>query len=96
MLNSKQRSYLRALGNSIEPIILIGKEGISEGIINGADEALAARELLKVSILKNSLIDAREACSELCEATGADPVQVIGNKFIIYRKSKEKPSIQLP
>lgn len=96
MLNSKQRSYLRALGNSIEPIILIGKEGISEGIINGADEALEARELLKVSILKNSLIDAREACSELCEATGADPVQVIGNKFIIYRKSKEKPSIQLP
>lgn len=96
MLNSKQRSYLRALGNSIEPIILIGKEGVSQGIINGAEEALEARELLKVSILKNSLLDAREACSELCEATGADPVQVIGNKFIIYRKSKEKPSIQLP
>lgn len=96
MLNSKQRSYLRALGNSVEPIVLIGKEGISQGIVNQTDEALEARELLKVSILRNSLLDAREACNELCEATGADPVQVIGNKFIIYRRSKEKPSIQLP
>lgn len=96
MLNSKQRSHLRALGNSIDPIVLIGKEGISEGVINQTDEALEARELLKVSILRNSLLDPWEACTELCEATGADPVQVIGNKFIIYRKSKEKPSIQLP
>jgi RNA-binding protein len=96
MLNSKQRSFLRALGNSIEPIIIIGKEGISEGIIKQADEALEAREILKASILKNSAIDARGACEEICEAIGADPVQVIGNKFIIYRKSKEKPSIKLP
>ena len=96
MLNSKERSYLRALGNSIESIILVGKEGISEGIIQQANEALEAREILKISILKNSLLDARGACEEICEATGADPVQVIGNKFIIYRKSKEKPSIQLP
>ncbi len=96
MLNSKQRSYLRGLGNSIESIILIGKEGISEGIINQVNETLEAREILKISILKNSLLDARGACEEICEATGADPVQVIGNKFIIYRKSKEKPSIQLP
>lgn len=96
MLNSKQRSYLRSLGNNIEPIVLIGKEGISEGIIKQVDEALEARELLKASVLRNSLLDAREACSEICAATGADPVQVIGNKFIIYRKSKEKPSIQLP
>lgn len=96
MLNSKQRSYLRSLGNTIEPIVLIGKEGISEGIINQVNEALEARELLKASVLKNSLLDAKEACNEICTATGADPVQVIGNKFIIYRKSKEKPSIQLP
>lgn len=96
MLNSKQRSYLRALGNTIEPIVLIGKEGISEGIINQVNEALESRELLKASVLKNSLLDAREACTEICTSTGADPVQVIGNKFIIYRRSKEKPSIQLP
>ncbi|MDF2673643.1 MAG: yhbY [Clostridiales bacterium] len=96
MLSSKQRSFLRALGNNIDPIILIGKEGISEGIIKQADEALEAREIVKASVLKNSLIDARSACEEICEATSADPVQVIGNKFVIYRKSKEKPSIQLP
>lgn len=96
MLNSKQRSYLRALGNTMEPIVLIGKEGINEGIIAQVNEALEARELLKASVLKNSLLDAREACTEICTAAGADPVQVIGNKFIIYRKSKEKPSIQLP
>jgi RNA-binding protein len=96
VLNSKQRSYLRSLGNTLEPIVLIGKEGVSEGIINQVNEALEARELIKASILRNSLEDVRGACDDICEATGADPVQVIGNKFLIYRKSKEKATIKLP
>lgn len=96
MLNSKQRSYLRSLGNTLEPIVLIGKEGVSEGIINQVNEALEARELIKASVLRNSIEDVRGACDDICVATGADPVQVIGNKFLIYRRSKEKATIQLP
>lgn len=96
MLTGKQRSYLRSMGNTIEPIVQIGKDGIDEGIINQIDEALEAREIIKITVLRNSLIDAREACEEVCSETGADPVQVIGNRFIVYRRSKEKPAIELP
>jgi RNA-binding protein len=96
MLTGKQRSYLRSMGNTIEPIVQIGKDGIDDGIINQIDEALEAREIIKITVLRNSLIDAREACEEVCSETGADPVQVIGNRFIVYRRSKEKPIIELP
>lgn len=96
MLTSKQRSFLRSLGNNIEPIMQIGKEGVSEQFIKQVDEALEARELVKISVLRNSLMDTREACNVICQSIGSDPVQVIGNKFIVYRKSKDKPKIELP
>ncbi|MEG0370797.1 MAG: ribosome assembly RNA-binding protein YhbY [Clostridium sp.] len=96
MLTSKERSYLRSLSNRLDTIFQIGKEGVHEENIKEISCALEVRELIKVSVLKNSLSDAREACHEICEALGADPVQVIGSKFVIYRKSKEKPKIELP
>ena len=96
MLNSKQRSYLRSFANTLDPIFQIGKEGIHEDNVKQISDALEARELIKISVLKNSFIDAKEACSAVCEAIDADPVQVIGNKFVIYRKSKEKSKIELP
>lgn len=96
MITSKQRSYLRSLANTIDPVLILGKGGIDENVIKQADDALEARELIKVSVLKNSEVDAREACNMLCESTGCEPVQVIGNKFVVYRPSKEKPSIVLP
>lgn len=95
MLNSKQRSFLRSLANELNPMLLIGKGGIDENVIKQVDDILEARELIKIGILKNSMMDPREACRIICDATGSDPVQVIGNRFIIYRPSKEKPKIIL-
>lgn len=96
MINSKQRSYLRSMANSLNPVLIIGKGGIDENVIKQADDVLEARELIKVAVLRNSMVGPREACETLCDATGADPVQVIGNKFVIFRPSKEKPYIILP
>lgn len=93
MLTGKQRSTLRSMGNTLDPIIQIGKEGINEAVVKQINEALEARELIKITILRNSTEDAREACSEICDVIGADPVQVIGNRFIIYKKSKNNPKI---
>jgi RNA-binding protein len=96
MLNSKQRSYLRSLGNTIEPIFQVGKEGLGEAFFKQVESALEARELIKIAVLRNSDVDAWEACNEICEAIDADPVQVIGHRFIIYKRSKERPRIELP
>jgi RNA-binding protein len=96
MLTSKQRSYLRSLGNTIEPIFQVGKEGIGDTFLKQVEDALEARELIKLTVLRNSEVDAREACGEICDAIGAEPVQVIGNRFIIYKRSNEKPRIELP
>lgn len=96
MITGKQRSYLRSLANTIQPIFQIGKGGISDNVIKQFDEALEARELVKATVLKNSLEGAREACNEIADATGAEIVQVIGNKFVLYRESKENKEIILP
>jgi RNA-binding protein len=96
MLTTKQRSYLRSLGNTIDAIIQIGKDGIDDNFLKQVDETLEARELVKISVLRNSDLDAREACDAVCKGVGANPVQVIGNRFIVYKKSKEKSKIVLP
>lgn len=96
MITTKQRAYLRSIANSIDPVLIIGKGSIDENIIKQANDALKAREIIKVEILKNSITDPRAACDLLCSETGADPVQVIGNRFVIYRPSEENPRIQLP
>jgi RNA-binding protein len=96
MITGKQRSFLRALANEIDPIFQIGKGGINENMIKQFNEALEARELIKVSVLKNSIIDTREACNEAAKYTDSDVVQVIGNKFVLYKESKENKVIELP
>lgn len=96
MLTSKQRAYLRGLANTIEPIFFIGKGGINEGMLKDIDGALEARELIKVKVLNNSMTDAREASIAIAEKTGADVVQVIGGRFVLYRQSEENPTIVLP
>ena len=89
MLTSKQRAQLRAIANSAETILHIGKSGITETVIQQMNEGLAAREIVKGKVLENSLMTAREACDGLAEACGAMPVQVIGSKFVIYRPNPE-------
>ncbi len=86
---------LRAMANEYQPIIYIGKEGVTEALIQDADAALEARELVKGSIGRNAEVDLRTAVAELCQALQAEPVQVIGRKFVIFRPSKKNPSIQL-
>jgi len=96
MLTGKQRSYLKSLANSIEPIFQIGKNGVSENVIKQFDEALEARELVKAVLLKNSTEDIRDVCEYIAERTRAEIVQIIGNKFILYRESEKHKQITLP
>ncbi len=90
MLTGKQRSYLKALANGIDPIMQIGKSGVTETVLKQIDDALEARELIKINVLNNSLLETKETAAEISEAVRAEYVQSIGNKFVIYRESKEK------
>lgn len=89
-LTSKQRAYLRGLANTLEPIVIIGKDGIGENLVKQANDALEARELIKCRVLENSMLTAREACDELSVLTRSEQVQVIGTKFILYRPTHRK------
>ncbi len=98
MITTKQRAFLRGLGNALEPVMQIGKEGISENVLESANLLLEARELIKVKVLKNSDEEARHFAEEIASDLGAEVVQVIGNNFILYKKSTRKnfKHIQLP
>ena len=96
MITTKQRSYLRSLGNQLVPIFQVGKGGIEENFIKQIDQALESRELIKIKTLNNSGITAREASDILCEELGCEGIQAIGSKIVIYLKSKKNPKIELP
>lgn len=96
MLTSKQRKYLKSLANPLSPMYQIGKGGITENFIKQIDGALETQELIKIRILQNSLVEPKEAIDELIESTGAEYVQCIGSKLVIYRESKKYKKIELP
>lgn len=96
MLTGKQRSYLKSLANGIKPITQIGKAGLTDAFLEQLDLALDARELVKVSVLETSALDAKETANEVVQRVRAEFVQAIGNKFVIYRKNHENPKIELP
>ncbi|HBM99042.1 MAG TPA: ribosome assembly RNA-binding protein YhbY [Ruminococcus sp.] len=96
MLTSKQRAYLRGLANSIETILMVGKGEITDNIITQASDALKARELIKGKVLENSSYSSKEAACLIAEKCKADVVQVIGSKFVLYKRNNEKPVIVLP
>ena len=96
MLSSKQRAFLRSMANTMDPIMQVGKSGVGEELITSVDNALEARELIKMSSLETAPVTAREAADELAEATGADVVAVVGRRFVLYRPSKKKKKIELP
>ena len=89
-LTSKQRAQLRGLANALDTIVHIGKDGIGDNLVQQANEALEARELIKCRVLENRLLSPREACDELARLTRSEPVQVIGTKFVLYRESHKK------
>ena len=96
MITGKQRSYLKKLAHDLDPIVFIGKNDLTENIIREIDSLLELRELVKVKIQEGSLLDAKETANEVAEILGADFVQAIGRKFVLYRRAKEEPQIVLP
>ena len=94
-ITSKQRAQLRGMAMSIDTIIQIGKGGITEAVVESVNAALRARELVKGKVLENSMLTAREACDALSEACRAEQVQVIGTKFVLYKRSPKEPKIEL-
>ena len=89
MMTSKERAALRGQANTIDVTLMVGKGGASETLIAEAEKLLEAHELVKGRVLEAAMLTAREACDALCEATGADGVQVVGGTFVIYRKSEK-------
>lgn len=96
MITGKQRSYLKSLANGIDPIVLIGKEGLTPNVIKQINETLEARELIKVKLLDSSMMDARDTANEVCKVVHSEYVQSIGNRFVVYRESRKNKQIDLP
>lgn len=98
MITSKQRAYLRKLAHDLKPIMQIGKDGVTDTVVGAVDEALIKREIIKVTIHETAMLDTRTVCDDLAKQLGAEPVQAIGSKFTLYRKSPEEKNrkIELP
>ena len=95
MLTSKQRAQLRGLAATEDTIVHIGKGGITDNIVTQMNDALKARELVKGRVLDTSLLPAREARDQRAAPCRAEPVQVIGSKFVLYKRNEQKPKIEL-
>lgn len=89
-MTGKERAALRAQANKLQPIFQIGKGGVSDNLLKQLDEALEARELIKITILESAYEDTRDLCNEIARELGAEPIQAIGSKFVLYRKSTKK------
>ena len=87
MLNSSERARLKSLAQNLNPIFQIGKNGVGDNQVNDILDALAVHELIKISVLKSAETPTKLILDEVCERTGAEPVQAIGNKIVIYKRS---------
>ena len=94
MLTSKQRAVLRGMANSMDTIFQVGKGGISDTLVAQTDDALRARELIKLRVLENSGYTAREAAEQLAEQTGSEVVQVIGSRLVLFKRNPKEPVIK--
>lgn len=95
MLNSKQRAYLRGLANTMETIFQVGKGGVNDALIAQVDDALRVRELIKVRVLETSPDSVKDVAQAVAEGTKADVVQVIGSRFVLFRRNPKEPKIEL-
>lgn len=95
MLNSRQRAQLRGMANDIETIFQVGKQGVTENTVKQVVDALEARELIKLRILESCPTTVRETADDIAAKSGADVVQVIGTRFILYKESKNNKTIKL-
>lgn len=94
-LTSKKRAYLKKQAHNLEPIFRVGKDGFSEELARGIEEAIAPRELIKVKVLQNSEEDKKEIAGKIADAISAEVVSIIGRTIIFYKESEDKPSISL-
>ncbi|MDY2608319.1 MAG: ribosome assembly RNA-binding protein YhbY [Lachnospiraceae bacterium] len=94
-MTSKQRAYLRSLASTIQPIYQVGKSIVTPELTAGIDEALEARELIKINVLKNCMDTPMNVANIIAERTHSKVVQVIGKKIVLYRPSKTNPKIEL-
>jgi len=95
-LKGKQKSFLRSLGMTMEPIVQIGKDGVTPTLVTAAQEAIKKRELIKVRVLQNAPVEPKDAIMMLTERVDADLVQCIGRNGLLYKKNFAKPKIELP
>lgn len=95
-MTSKQRAYLRSLAMTMDPILQVGKSSLTPEVIEAVREAIDARELIKISVLKNCDDDPREIAEVMAERTRSEVVQVVGKKITLYKESKNKKKIELP
>lgn len=95
-MTSKQRAYLKSLGMNMDPIFNVGKASVTPEFIEGIREALEKRELIKIGVLKNCMDDPRELADLIAERSGAQVVQVIGKKIVLYKESRNNKKIMLP
>lgn len=95
-MTSKQRSYLKGLAMTIEPIFQVGKNSITPEYTEAIREAFNTKELIKIAVLKNCMDDPREIAQILADRTGSEVVQVIGKKIVLYKPDKDNPKILLP
>ncbi len=95
-MTSKQRAYLKGLAMKMTPILQIGKSSVTPELVQAVEEALEARELIKISVLKNCFDDPKRMAEMIAERTHSQVVQVIGKKIVLYRESNEKKRIELP
>ena len=96
MLTSKQRAFLRAQANTMQPVWYAGKGGLTDAMVKQGDDALTARELIKGKVLETAPESPRDIAEALAAATGSEVVQVIGRTFVLYRQNPKEPKIVLP
>lgn len=96
MLTNKQKAYLRGLANELKPVTQIGKDGVTFNVVETVDNALEARELIKLSVLKTCPQEMNEVAIELASETHSDVVQIIGRVIVLFRINKKKGKIELP
>lgn len=96
MLTSKQRAYLRGIAAKEDTIFQVGKGGINENLIAQVNDALKAREIVKIRVLENSLMSAEEAAAEISQGTSSEIVQTIGSKLVLFKRNPQSPKIELP
>ena len=94
-LTGKQKSFLRSMGMTMDPVVMIGKEGVTPTVVQSAAEVIKKRELIKVRVLQNCTEEPKDAITTLAERTDANLVQVIGHNGLLFKRNFDKPKIEL-